>query len=326
VIMLFVASALATAVPQQGGWPCSRMNWAWRNVYITCGINQYAPGSGVVAGSAGAYFAGTLNAPVTSTQGTPLGLFSLGASTSAASAYVFQPAMSGPNDAGGPNLCATGPSTGGQLYRDRCRRMMDIYGNLVWLCANPSKSHASPSATIGPDYTPAAFQAPHGTNAANLKAAVAWCITPIANNFPTPTNVCPGLAGWWNVVWNACSIYDSTRNGVAPNGPVGIPNFVLHGTGGAAVGIVPNDATLVVQPLTLCGAAATPSAANWNVHGPAGNFNTRCRRAIDQFGRSSSRCNSGAALGTPVTPTVGSADPLHFLAANLGSYQPNCNA
>jgi hypothetical protein len=298
-MFFFLPTALAAIVL---GWPCQRLNWAWRNVWVTCSINAYVPLSSGSPVSVAGFTSST--APLTQFPG-PSQLDAFG---------QFSPAGYG------PALCQTAPNTGGTFLRNRCRRMLDVYGNLVKLCGQtPAKTNAQPN-TLTPDYAPQPGHQPHVVNVQQLGFMAQSCITPGAQ-FPTPSTTCPGLAGWFTVVWNACMFTNAPavtavqNYGTAPAGATYVPNYLTTSSSSAAWSLA--------SPSYLCGntpeapgSSLTTTAPNiWNSKGPA--FRTsRCRKALDQFGRTAYRCSPTLA---PSGSATGGSDPLRFLAQGLGA-------
>jgi hypothetical protein len=182
--------------------------------------------------------------------------------------------------------------------------MLDVYGNLVKLCATPYMSKAQPNA-LTPDWAPQAGHQPHANNAATLAFMGQACLTP-GTSYPIPANTCPGLAGWFTVVWNACQFTNAP--GVAAN-VANIPNYFTPTAGNY----------LLTAPSYLCGNAPQNAAApnQWYQRGP-GFKGTKCRRALDQFARAASRCAPTGSLAAP-------GDTLRYLAAGLGAQAPICS-
>jgi len=320
----FVLSAQAAVLI---GWPCQRLNWAWRNVWTTCGINTVIP---------------VTQAALTLPATTPGGIFvNQAAPSSSAPLQTSVPnsqmsTVTGnfnPASGNAPWLCTTGgggfgvvptantPIYGGTMQRNRCRRMLDVYGNLVSLCATPKLVPRYTPNLVNPgasDYAPSSAQTPHATNAAALAIMAQECITP-GPFMPSVTTTCPGLMGWFTVFWNSCAGGIGAAPGVAPTMPSAatqpsalfFPDYLSPGTAGWTL----------TSPLNLCGAgngvAGTVSATQWNVAGTAFH-GTKCRRAIDQFVRTSTKCS---ATGSP----YGGSDPLLGLAAQLRTIAPGCN-
>jgi len=198
--------------------------------------------------------------------------------------------------------------------RNRCRRMLDVYGNLVKLCGTPAKTPMAGPNTLTPDYEPQTGHQPHVVNVQQLAFMAQSCITPGAQ-YPTPLGTCPGLAGWFTVVWNACMF--TAAPGVSTSS-TGVPNIPAYLTNTAA------PTFQLATPLYLCGStpntapvAATPAA--WNTKGLVFR-GSRCRKALDQFGRTASRCSP-----TNTPNGMGMNDVTRFLAQNLGTQSPFCS-
>jgi len=327
---LFYATTALAAIAL--GWPCQRLNWAWRNVWVTCSINAYTPGStpsfnhGAVA-ALGATDFDTAPSGANANVGFLYNPTFIGASLFGQSAAGFMLDANGlfaPGGTAAPNVCIYAQNTGGgNFMRNRCRRMLDVYGNLVAQCATPSPRYLTNGIT--PDFVPAAGHAPHAANAAKLQLASQSCITP-GTPANVPTNTCPGLMGWFTVVWNACQFTNAPSVSTASlPGVMSIPDYV------------PNQAatTTLVSPGYLCGAVSAPVAPNaftagpgvWNQKGgPAGFRGSRCRKSLDQFGRTAARCTpgvspsitqpGGTAIGT-TAQTIGATDSLRYLASAI---------
>jgi hypothetical protein len=299
--MLFVVSSVLAVITL--GWPCQRLNWAWRNVWVTCSINAYVPG--VVAPSAGTTGFLATNAP--------LGTQAFALDTNG----QFQPGViNGNADSGGPLICATSPNTGGSFMRNRCRRMLDVYGNLVKLCGSPVKTPTLGPNTLTPDYEPQTGHAPHVVNVQNLAFMAQSCITPGAL-YPTPTGTCPGLAGWFTVVWNACMFTAAPGVSTSPSGVPNVPGYLSSSAAPTFSLSTPVYLCGGTTPGSLTPIASAPGA--WNNRGVLFR-SSRCRKALDQFGRTASRCSPSN------TPNgMGVNDVTRFLAQNLGTISPICS-
>jgi len=285
--MWFTFAAVQAAIVL--GWPCQRLNWAWRNVWVTCSIVAYVPVAATPAGSlqngftyAEAHNEPAAHAAVSTPWYTPVSQLD----------GVTNKGVWTPSTSSSPKLCQTAPNTGGTFARNRCRRMLDVYGNLVKLCQTPSKSGAVTN-TLSPDFAPSSGHHPHALNVQQLTFFSQWCLTP-GPQYPTPTSVCPGLAGWWTVVWNACGFTNAPGVTTAPNGPLYIPNYF---TNWWSAGVSFNT------PQAICGPLGTPlsGATSWVPRTGTGVSNTfrttRCRKALDQFGRTASRCTTAGTVG-----------------------------
>lgn len=328
-MFLFAATALAGVVI---GWPCQRLNWGWRNVWTTCSINGFAPSSTAETPA---------NIPTgfrTSNVVSPLSY--LGANG------VFAP--SGTPNVGVPAfLCQqaalTGAGTTANL-RNRCRRAVDAYGALVRQCiATPAQvapGLRGPNALtpLGPafgfDSMPTVNTVPHVSNSQGLAFATQFCATgaPFAPaNLQSPSATCPGLLGWFTVVYNTCGFTNApalapVNNQVPNQSPNTYAYFPLQGGvssvlfshTGVAVGAL--NAGVFCAP-QVPSATGTPAA--WNNAGPI--FRTsRCRKALDQFGRTAGRCHASSA-STPAGPAQagGFSDPLRLLAIGTPVGSPN---
>jgi len=312
--MLFLfASAYATAVPIMGAYPCQRLNWAWRNVWNTCSILNTVPNT--AAGGANPSFF---------VQGST-GNFQLDQNGQ----FLPVAAAGGGN---GPVLCSTSPNTGTNQARNRCRRMMDVYGNLVWLCSlGPAKTAAGPN-TGTPDYLPQVAHGPHATNAKNLGYQAAVCLTGNGINYMAPGNTCPGLSGWFNVVWNACSFTNAPSVATVPGAPAGLPglfNVLAITPQNSPNGLPAGSPTYQMNtPAFLCGSVTTPTSTTGPIaYAGKGTWfrTTRCRKALDAFGRAGARCGPSS-LAPSLQQIQVPFDQLHFLAINMAGMTPYCNS
>jgi len=338
--MLFyfaVGAQAASAV--QIGWPCQRLNWAWRNVWTTCGINTMVPTTTaaliVPATTPGGIYFNNIGPASPGTAYVPL------SQVSAAGVFVPQNIAAG---ATAPNFCTTGgggfgvvptantPIYGGTLQRNRCRRMLDVYGNLVSLCASPKftprygPTGANTNGVVQvADWLPVAAMAPHANNAAALAVMAQQCITP-GPLAPTTLGTCPGLMGWFTVFWNSCAGAPGAAPGIAPVVPTTVapampsalwfPDYLSPNA--PQPPSTPGGGWQLTTPTNLCGgtpSAFTISATEWNVKGTSFH-GTKCRRSIDQFVRTANKCIAQAA---------GGSDPLLGLAAQLQTNSANCN-
>jgi len=301
-VMLFAFLALTSATspppppPVLYLWPCSRLNQAWRSVWVTCSISAWVPTSpstAAVGSLAGGFYSGPAipNAPIygnnDGTQVDVNGQFTPGGN--------------------GPSLCTTSPNTGGNFARNRCRRSLDTYGNLLRLCQTPSKLPGVTSTGTQPDYQPLAYQQPHANNVASLGFFSNWCLTGTAP--ATPSTACPGLNGWFTVVFNACNFKTAPglttpvpANAISPN----IPNYFTNWA---------TNTVTFTTPAYFCGSSPV-GPAEWNPSGPSFH-STKCRKALDIFGRSAARCNPNTGLGL--------ADWTRNLSPAFLSFVPGCN-
>lgn len=303
--MFLVAVALAGT---NLGWPCSRMNWAWRNVWSTCSINSYL--GGAIANAANdvipAHFR---SAPLNTGPGSAFSA----PSTNLNAHGVSQPLATG--DAVPNMLCQAMAVTRGvgtevqhQLLRSRCRRAIDAYAGIVNVCRTPSLGgNRGPIAQgIYPDWAPATTQLPHSENVNNLLAHAQHCFASTnAALVRSPSTTCPGLLGWFTVVWNACGFKSRGPNLLAPAGtlpenrepfiaPLGetiAPQIFLVHT--ATTGLSPLGSEAATPAFIFCsphtGATGADAPYAWNARGTAFRT-TRCRKALDQFGRTAARC------------------------------------
>jgi hypothetical protein len=379
-MFLLVALAASAPVTITQGWPCQRLNWAWRIVWTTCSINVFIPGtsnetpanipSGIrtvgPAGNSLGYVFNQLAAPnlplaqsqtlqVIPTTGVTFGTF------------FEADAVPAPQI-----LCQNAPNTGagvGATVRNRCRRALDSYGQLVKSCGLATGTPGAlrgPNNLNPPDYLPTPQLQPHVSNMQALQLNARFCNLPVGtvgsmpNIFPGgpqfgPAYVCPGLMGWFNVVLNACGFTNNPNlnwpnlatplaaNNNFPNifptsaGSVGggfqtLPQVTTPTTGGVG------DTAASGPNYAFCAA----SAANaMNAKGTT--FKTsRCRKALDQFGRTAGRCNASP-IGGAAGPNQagGYSDPLRLWAIGhqtplstglmplapdgADAWAPNCN-
>jgi hypothetical protein len=314
-MFLFVASALAGSTLI--GWPCQRLNWGWRNVWSTCSINSYTP---VASGTE--TFSTTIGSVPTgfrfnsATPNTPF--------VSLANGGWFAPTAANVNT---PNFLCTSAANTGSGYtatlRNRCRRAIDAYGALVKTCiAVPSPNNNRGPNTLLPDWAPNGGHAPHVTNVQGLTINAQLCQLPAGQRLPadmaTPQNTCPGLLGWFTVVFNACGF---------TNAPSLVPtNVAAFGPQFYPIGAADTFSTATYAPAAnamgvFCTTGAI-SATSWNVKGTAFTT-TRCRKALDQFGRTASRCHMSAVGVPPIQQAGGWTDPLRLLAVgNVPAQSP----
>jgi len=338
--MLFVALASST-VAVTGMYPCQRLNWAWRNVWVTCSINNLVPATTSLGGNA-AFF----------TQSSTV---ANGPAFQVDNNGNFVPFTSTASQGNGPYLCTSTLSSGANIARNRCRRMLDTYGNLVNLCTMGPVKVGGITANGGtPDFLPATGHIPHTTNAGRLNFQMSYCTAGGGLLAPAPGNTCPGLSGWFNVVWNACQFTAGTTFST-PNAPAGLPNlFAPIFSTGLTAGITPSTASLpagaptyqMSTPGYLCGTSTTPSVgstqATPSTGAPATSSSfmggkgmwfrtTRCRKALDAFGRAGARCAPSSPTLVPPQVQITNGvwtpyDQLHFLAVNMASQTPFCNS
>jgi hypothetical protein len=342
-MFIFVATALAgTAL----GWPCQRLNWAWRNVWTTCSINSYTP----------------VNLDETATS-IPTGFrtraSAFGPNTPTAALApngIFTPIGTGGGvpEKSVPNLlCQFGPNTGSgytATLRNRCRRAIDSYGGLVKMCGAPQGLYPNRGPVNGlaaPDWAPATGHQPHVTNVQGLTHNAQMCLLPTGQYTPSglnsPQTTCPGLLGWFTVVFNACGF--STAPGMSP---ANLPNAGSIGGAPYVANYFPVGSTANAVALGFTGpvgvgvgagffCAGTPIATTWNLAGAT--FRTsRCRKALDQFGRTAARCHASSnAIAAGPAQAGGYSDPLRLLAVGtagagsvvvpmgFNSWTPACN-
>jgi len=255
--------------------------------------------------------------------------------------------------------------------RNRCRRAMDSYGGLVKQCSLPTglAPMRGPNNLNPPDWAPDATTVPHVSNMQALTMNARFCILPMGTFGAVPNvmgglggpqagpaYICPGLLGWFNVVLNACGFTNNPNlNWPWLNTPLAassnFPNVFPVQTAplGGGFSTLPQ----LTQPIsggvgafgtsplvTFCGTPSVSTQQGFNVNGPT--FHTsRCRKALDQFGRTAGRCNaSPVGTGTGPAQAGGYSDPLRLWAIGHGpnggvgatlapdgadSWAPNCN-
>jgi hypothetical protein len=341
IMLLFTTTALSAVVI---GWPCQRLNWAWRNVWSTCSINAYVPWDTtghVTTAQVPNHFLFTSSAPNL-----------VGASTTdhmIVPSGVFTPKSSA--GAGPASLCTTAPATGTGFtahLRNRCRRAIDAYGTLVKQCVTLNPAVAANTLTPREGHAPAALHVPHVDNVKGLTLNAFYCLKPTGyyatpqTMTNTPANTCPGLLGWFTVVFNACGFTNAPglHPNQHPNGINSIGPYTAHYV--TPNGLTPNVLTGAAPATPAVGWFCTtgiPTAVNTGVPGSWNNKGTifktsRCRKALDQFGRTASRCHMS---GTPAGNVGGYEDPLRSLAvgqvaagqptgpSGLNVIAPNCN-
>jgi hypothetical protein len=329
-MFLFAATALAgTAI----GFPCQRLNWGWRNVWTTCSINSFVPVNSGTEGAnqvpTGFRFSSTAqpSQSLSATTGayTPIG-------SSAIPTY----------------LCTSAPATGTGVtagLRNRCRRAIDAYGGLVASCNN-ANAFRGPNQLNTPDWAPAAGHQPHMTNVQGLTHNAQMCLLPTGAYNPvdlkTPSTTCPGLLGWFTVVYSACKF--SYANGLA-NGPSVPGNLATYFPLGnvaqntvAGLGFVnpvspANRAGYFCSTRTIAPAGNAGSPDVWNDATGTAFRTSRCRKALDQFGRTAQRCATSTSSLSGPSQAGGYSDPLRFLAVGtsgnspmgFNSFAPACN-
>lgn len=310
------------------GWPCSRMNWAWRNVWSTCSITSYAPTNVNTQDYLPAHFRRlpltTAMAPTSSIQNNGVVLPATGAALPA-----FQ--------------CSNFLATGSDHLRNRCRRALDAYGEIVRQCRLSPADHPFRGPVVGsvfPDWAPVGVHEPHVTNVNRLAAhsQACWEVQQ-PGAFRSPATTCPGLLGWFTVVWNACRFAEYAPN-ANPHAPLATPNFAPLGAGFTHARLFSGPIGGGNPSFFVCSPAPTGGPNAWMRSGPS--FRTsRCRRAMDQFGRTALRCNVPQTGGVVPAPVLGVRDPLKIFAGypmnvptagaamlpmGLNSLAPLCNS
>jgi hypothetical protein len=336
LIMFFlVATALAGGV--QIGFPCQRLNWGWRNVWSTCSINSFVP----VAATA-ALDAVTPNGfqRSSATPLTPL--------TNLLPTGVYTPIGSGASTTVPQNLCSAATLTGtgnSAGLRNRCRRALDAYGALVVQCKSPTENALTASGLATPDFVPANGHLPHVANVQGLTWNAQMCLMPAGAytpaNLNSPSNTCPGLLGWFTVVYSACKF--SYANGLA-NGPSVPGNLATYFPLGnvaqasaAGLGFV-NPVSPANRAGYFCTTRTGSPVGNgapdvWNDATGTAFRTSRCRKALDQFGRTAQRCATSTSSLSGPSQAGGYSDPLRFLAVGtagnspmgFNSFAPACN-
>jgi hypothetical protein len=311
-MFIFVATALAGTAAL--GWPCQRLNWGWRNVWTTCSINSYTPLTDI-------------ETPNT----IPTGFRTRGPNAQAPTAVVLPHGVFTPVAANAlPTLlCSFAPNTGSgwtATLRNRCRRAIDAYGGLVKMCGAPQGLFPNRGPVTGlaaPDFLPSSGHQPHVSNVQGLTHNAQMCLLPTGAytpaNLASPQNTCPGLLGWFTVVFNACGFSN------APNlSPAQVPNVATlpqqvatYFPLGDTISKV-NAGFGTVAPNTGAGYFCAPQAggqpSSWNQVGN-GFKTSRCRKALDQFGRTAARCHtSSATIAAGPAQAGGYSDPLRLLA------------
>jgi hypothetical protein len=337
IMFLLVATALAAGGTTNIGFPCQRLNWGWRNVWSTCSISSYIP-NGATTDAVGAAPNAFLRSSAPSITATSAISTTTGVYTPTANTVPTQLCTAASNT-------GTGTSAG---LRNRCRRALDAYGALVVQCAAPAGTAIrGPNTLATPDWAPSQGHAPHSANVQGLTWNAQMCIMPTGAytpaNLNSPSNTCPGLLGWFTVVYSACKFTQAPGLSNAPSVATNLVNYFPIGS--TTVGVagvtsaVLNGATVTGAPNGRAGyfcAAAAPNGANapsgWNDVGA--NFrSSRCRKALDQFGRTAKRCDASAAPMTGPAQAGGYSDPLRLLAVGvsggapigINSWAPACN-
>jgi len=332
IMFLLVATALAGT---HMGFPCQRLNWGWRNVWSTCSINSFVPGST----SDGVALAPNHFRLSSDTALAPVRVL--------ATTGIYTPTVSSIPGLLCTNAAATGSGNTAGL-RNRCRRAIDAYGALVASCRAPDGiAIRGPNMLATPDHAPATGHQPHVTNVQGLTHNAQMCLMPAGAYVPadlnSPAKTCPGLLGWFTVVFSACRFTNAPGLAAGPLIPSGTPNYFPLGGQVNAVSVLANG-NGVINPVSptnragyFCQAGGGAIPGGWNDstnNGAANTFRTsRCRKALDQFGRTATRCANSAAPMTGPAQAGGYSDPLRFLAVGnansplgINSWAPACNA
>lgn len=302
--MLLLASTAIAATAL--GWPCGRLNWAWRNVWSTCSINSYLPASSP-SSSATVVDNAPLFIRVYPTQAPMAPLTQMAPNT-----YNVAPTATGGIPVAYCQFAAaTDGTTGANNYlRNRCRRAVDAYGQITSACSQqPNVLQTTMGGVMrGPipgttlDWVPQASHQPHVTNVGLLAAHYQWCYTSAnpTGLYRSPASTCPGLLGWFYVVYNSCSF--NTYGPAVATGGIG---SILTPLGNVLTPQVTNTGAATPYVFNMCGGSTTLSPSVWLTAGPT--FRThRCRKALDQFGRTAYRCRY-----TPNVPSrIGPKDAL----------------
>jgi len=183
------------------------------------------------------------------------------------------------------------------------------------------------------------------SNVQGLTHNAQFCTNPVYGNalaapsvLATPSNTCPGLLGWFTVVYNVCGFTNAPglRDAASPNIVTAVAAQPYVNT---YVGPIGNTVTASVLPAGaitpgvrvgyFCTSAA-PNAAttpdSWNngagpgLTGAGGFKSSRCRKALDQFGRTATRCHTSTVAGAAGPAQAGGySDPLRVLATGIAT-------
>lgn len=148
----------------------------------------------------------------------------------------------------------------------------------------------------------------------------------------TPANSCPGLIGWYHVVWNACKFTSAVpAPDIQPKfypaaAPSGYSAEELMAPAGLDAAQVPNNIYNVVPKYFCTTGVTTGIPSSYNPKGPAFRTTT-CRRAIDQFGRSAQRCQATNIGAWPsAAGTLVQSKALIYLANQFNTDAPWCSS
>lgn len=354
--MLFSLFIAANAAASQvvTTFPCQRLGWAWRNVWVTCAIDARVPGNydmptqsvqtanlapnlneGFHSWGKSDFHAPTLDVDAVGTVPADYAT-KVGAVATVTGLVIQSPTLFSVDSAvykntfKMPNLCvkfgAPGAPAGTLIgVRTACRRAVDLYGSLLELCRNPTRARiplaadgVAPSGSAG---NPIFF----GTNRDWTKATPAATMSPHAGNVfilnflqqqcVTPQQLPLGPA-------NSCpgltGWWSVTFQACNFANEFATNNILtpqkMANVQAKLVGNWENLATTNAAELCTSG-TATVDGTNWVPRGPTFH-RSACRRAIDQFTRAAHRCNANVANQVPAQAA------LTKLAIKLGSDAP----
>lgn len=338
-------------------YPCQRLGWAWRNVWVTCSIDARVPGDYIMPTGITPHYvnAPNFNEGFRSYGSSPYNAPTLDLNLLAADApsqYAVTPFTLVTNSqkalqfckavGGAPSIADTNLHMLG--VRTACRRAIDLYGSLLELCRNPVRARIPlmppgnaatptngqliigtknkwtfagvPSLTVGVPNE--GWLTPHFANGQTLQYMQHECIAPGQLGFVANNN-CPGIIGWWTVVYQACNIANTnpfrtagvnSEGHYSPRAQAIVMDATKHG--------VSTTWDSLAVPGAFCrNAATTPDA--FNPTGPTFR-GSACRRALDQFARTAHRCqpNDGTLIPTQKA--------LKNLGVFLGTWAPRCDA
>jgi hypothetical protein len=214
---------------------------------------------------------------------------------------------------------ATDGSTQTNYLRNRCRRAVDAYGQITTACSLQPNMLGGvvrgpiPGTTL--DWAPQGSHAPHVTNMVNLAEHFKFCY--VSTNptllYKSPGTTCPGLLGWFYVVYNSCN-FATTGTTIAPTGQVPM----ITPLGNVLSPWMVNTGTGTPYVFNLCGGVATASPAAWFTAGPTFRTN-RCRKALDQFGRTAYRCRYSPNVPSKIGPNDALITMYDGVAAATGN-------
>jgi hypothetical protein len=332
--MLF--SLLTTAIAANSvitTYPCQRLGWAWRNVWVTCGIDARIPGNVVIPTAAspintdspnyneGFNFQGSN--PYIGSQGelgdlalsqTPTDLNA--ALAPAVSGGIFGHAGHAPhqfgyratilNGAAGNDLarltafCQSvgAVPTGVTGVRTACRRSIDLYGSLLELCRNPVRARTPLAGSVNPSGGGGRLFA--GTKNIWQYATPDATHTPHASNvnvltFAAQMCVTPGQAplGPQNSCPGLTGWWTVAYQACNVAGQFSTAGWVLTPQRQPAVTGKLNPGWTDFASLTEFCDNTATGTDKWMPSGPTFH-RSACRRALDQFTRTAARCTGFA--------------------------------